>query len=414
MAYEESSQDGHHTSFEDERKIISAPEIKSEPGVEVKTEPSSDNSEAETKVKSEKDVEVKTETQVKVEPKDEPDSYPDSHVKQESDTVVKTEADSVVKPEPVDMVIKSEPSDSDQLVKSQGSHSSSVTNEPVKTEPIDTDTSKTSSRGSEPNSDLVEVKKEPESPSPAVEPASSSVSTDNVQSVDDTSSVIPDSTADIKEEPMDTHSAGSTLGFFSYPGQKGSIPGLDVSFLTEEESEEKYEPMETNNAANSDVDPESSEKDSPEKYVPEVVSQSPESSQVDTPEEYVPSAIGQAHIEESSVDKSEESEPLESVQSTGKTEEVGPVIESVPIQTLSSVRSSTPELLEPSFDHLVPPEQSSSSQLQLSPTSFSRLRQVNLSIKQEPVTISSDVMEIGSNASTPTRDELPSPEDSLL
>lgn len=56
--------------------------------------------------------------------------------------------------------------------------------------------------------------------------------------------------------------------------------------------------------------------------------------------------------------------------------------------------------------HLTPPE--GAVLAQLSPT-YSMLSKVKLAVPQEPLDISPEVLEIGSNASTPTRDELPSP-----
>ena len=385
LAYEESSsQDGQHTSFEDERKIsITLPEV--EPNKEVKTEPNDDVNEdktedktgpiteinkevidePETVVKTEPITDIRSETEAKTEVVDEPKES-EAAVNVESENEVKVGTDLSV--ESGNNEIKTD-ADTIEKLNSVESGKSMTTQETivpdlarVKHEPIEA---------------------EPESLSLADNASSCAMSTDNVQSSNAT-----DSTIGTVEEPMDTNSTSSSLGFLSYVGKTGGIPGLDVSM--EEESESVSEQMETNDIGK------------PSNQVPESV----ESNSNDVP-------VTSEHNDSNNEKSNDSSEVKTEASEETNEDKFEPVMESEPIQTIQPVRCVTPELLEPGFSHLVPPSQSAS-QLHLSPTSFSRLSQINLVIKQEPVSITPEVLEIGSNASTPTRDELPSPEDSLL
>ncbi|KAL4230869.1 hypothetical protein ACF0H5_011243 [Mactra antiquata] len=86
-------------------------------------------------------------------------------------------------------------------------------------------------------------------------------------------------------------------------------------------------------------------------------------------------------------------------------------VESDPLPAVSNDPTSLlPDIhVDTSDAHLNLPESSAINELQHSPT-YSMLNKVKLNVAQEPLDISPEVLEIGSNASTPTRDELPSPE----
>lgn len=240
------------------------------------------------------------------------------------------------------------------------------------------------------------------------------------------------SVADSKEQET-MYSTGSSFSFFSSVGQGGSIPGLDVE-TPEVTKESESEPMDTEEVSSEapvaesssrDLAAENSEMESSNNEVndkEQQVETAMETSE-DTTEQVVPCNVQETETEHE-VHEVIPVQNLESVEEKSVQNLQSVATDSVPsqqhiepdpvenFQTIEAVRSSIHEALSKSPIRLTPPE--AGSHLQLSPTSFSRLSQVNLAIRQEPVSISTDVLEIGSNASTPTRDELPSPEDSLL
>lgn len=104
--------------------------------------------------------------------------------------------------------------------------------------------------------------------------------------------------------------------------------------------------------------------------------------------------------------KSGDNVEMELKEMEASADPISTVVSSTPVEStavLSDIHVETND------SHLAPPEQSCAGELQHSPT-YSMLNKVKLSVAPEPIDISQEVLEIGSNASTPTRDELPSPD----
>ena len=377
LHYEDTSQDGHHASFEEERQIKreTSDQMVHENNSSDTKPIVSESEDAEMVPESSKArlslpmppvVDVKVES-IKKEPEESSDvpAIPDTHVSGPTSFA--------------GLIPKQERSPSQDFGGDMSSHETgNGYRADVKEEPMDVcDSSMAQSeslayteQSNEERSELSEV-------------------TDTQQEIAETSRMSPDVTEScgsnfIQDSNVDCVNAPSqTLTEIPGIGERVQSPSEDVA-STQPEAE-PYVPMEqvqSENPANVECEnvTQSPPLDSSESVQEAVPAQIPDSVPNPSPEPHIPD-IADANRATST--------PSYSAMDT-----------MLGIQTAGS--------------SLETPEDATRVSTSLSPRSFSLLSKANLSVRQEPVEITPDVLEIGSNASTPTRDELPSPEDSLI
>ncbi|XP_052224670.1 uncharacterized protein LOC127840322 isoform X3 [Dreissena polymorpha] len=348
LTYEESSQDGQHASFEDERKIIAA--VKPEPDM-------SDNESASRPTSVQEPV-----FSIKQEPLE-------SDIVSHSSYAVDTKLDEADRPP----VFKKEPLETELENDAISSSSSFLTfsSKPSKSIPF-----------------LDDVKQEPMETRDAVD------STSYDETADTVNSDPPEVPCEQTEETMDTNEG--TIKPHQEIGNSHRVKSpVNTEHLAEESddisgSHESHSLSPANKAATDNMLPNIADED--EHSVSHDCNESERSKTLsdevnltlNTPTVYL-----DKHVLECSPEMTSETDKVP----TRQDDDDEPSLPSVLTQgSLDVSRPST----------------------SISPRSFSLLSVANLAVRPEPVEITQEMLDIDSNASTPTHDELPDPENEML
>jgi pilus assembly protein FimV len=350
LTYDEASQDGHHASFEEERKISTdTPEPmdtevnKSEPeSVSIKTEPQDDIIVPVT---------IKQEPEVLKE--QEPELIKEADIKEEPDLKKEPE----IKEEPA---VENLPSFQNDSLLDKTNSIPGIKTEPPEIQVLESDTDIPSQSNVEKTDFVDNDEKEEESNKPAEVPEQ------------------------LVEIPMETTSSLAVPQLIEIPMETTSSRVVET-------------PMETTSspAVETPMEPTSSP------AIPDTVV-------LDTV------VAEESEIKASAQSVNLEAETLESSENTClKPEEMAEDTEAdSELETESNSQSTTNFEISTSGIHvntgLSLPSDPTCSETQHSPT-YSKLSKIKLVIQQESPEITPEVLEIGSNASTPTQDELPSP-----